>query len=48
MQTNGADVHGTCTTKDLHGIMARVGSDLFSHGLEDLKALAAQCGIVDG
>lgn len=47
-QTTGAEACGTCTLKELHGIMARVGSDLFPCGQEDLEGLAAQCGVMDG
>ncbi len=48
MQTAGAEACGTCTVKELYGVMARVGSDLFPNGQEELEALAAQCGIMDG
>lgn len=47
-QTAGAEACGTCTVKELYGVMSRVGSDLFPDGQEELEALAAQCGIMDG
>eukprot|EP00752_Nemacystus_decipiens_P011039 g9808.t1 len=47
-RTTGAEACGTCTLKELYGIMSRVGSDLFPCGQEDLEALAGQCGITDG
>lgn len=47
-QATSAEACGTCTMKELQGVMARVGSDLFSVGQEELDRLAAQCGVVDG
>ena len=47
-QTTGAEACGTCTLKEIYGVMVRVGSDLFPPGQEDLEVLAAQCGVTDG
>ncbi|CAM9298583.1 unnamed protein product [Ectocarpus fasciculatus] len=47
-RATSAEACGTCTMKELHGVMTRVGSDLFSCGQEELDRLAAQCGVVDG
>ncbi|CAM9316088.1 unnamed protein product, partial [Hapterophycus canaliculatus] len=47
-RATAAEACGTCTLKELHGVMARVGSDLFPSGQEELESVAAQCGVVDG
>lgn len=47
-QATSAEACGTCTLKEIHGVMARVGSDLFPSGQEELESVAAQCGVMDG
>ena len=46
-QTKNVESFGTCTMRELYGIMVRVGSDLFSFGKEEFEALAAQCSVFD-